>query len=141
MNEQNKPELKKDSVKSDDKNKEMDWREKIAVNIAGDNEMLKNAIRFITHPIVMFGGMLAFFYWLFKEKGQKEEIEKLLKANEVIDEKLKGIEKRFDELKTSHDKLKEEFQKTKEENTSGLGILPNQNANRKTKRYYSAYLD
>lgn len=139
MSQQNKTELKKDSVNSNDKNKEMNWREKIAHSIAGDNEMMNNAIKFITHPIVMFGGMLAFFYWLFKDKGQKEEIEKLQKENETVKKAFEGLEKQLGKLKTSQTKLEEEFSKVKKETTSGFGMLPNKN--HETKRFHTAYLD
>ncbi len=133
---------KKEIIKPDDKNKkELSWGEKIAEQVAGDNEMLKSAIKFVTHPLMMFGGMLAFFYWLFKDKGQKEDIDKLKIKNKRTREHLEGLEKKFDEMKDSHDKLKEEFSKMKEENTSGIGIVPNQNGSHKTKRYHSAYLD
>ncbi len=133
---------KKEIAKPDDKNKkELSWGEKLAEQIAGDNEMLKNAIKFVTHPLMMFGGLLAFFYWLFKDKGQKEAIDKLKSRNKKMREHLEGLEKKFEELKTEQEKLKEEFQKGKEENMSGLGVIPNQNKNNKTKRYHSSYLD
>lgn len=143
MSEQNNTtQEKKEIIKPDDKNKkELSWGEKLAGQIAGDNEMLKNAIKFVTHPLMMFGGMLAFFYWLFKDKGQKEAIDKLKSKNKKMREHLEGLEKKFDEMKAEHGMLKEEFQKTKEEGTSGLGILPSQNKNYPTKRYHSSYLD
>ncbi len=137
----NTPQEKKEIAKSDDKNKEMDWREKIANNSAGDNEMMKNAIKFITHPIIMFGGILGFFYWLFKDKDQKGEIEKLQKENDERKKALEGLEKKHSELKTDHEKLKEEFSKMKEVNNGGFGMLPGQNKNQKTKLYQNNYLD
>lgn len=139
MGEQNKSteEKKQQSSKTE---KEKSWQEKIAEQIGGDNEMMKSVIKFITHPLVLVGGMLAFFYWLFKDKGQKEEIDKLKKENEAVRESLKGIERKFDDLKTSYEKLKEEL-KPKEESFSGFQNTHTKNPNYKTRRYHSAYLD
>jgi hypothetical protein len=141
MNEQNKnTEEKKTTGQSGKTEKEKTWQEKIAEQVGGDNEMMKSLIKFITHPLVLVGGMLAFFYWLFKDKGQKEEIDKLKKENEAMKESLKGIEKKFDEMKISYEKLRDEL-KPKEENLSGFGNAHSKNSSYKTKRYHSAYLD
>lgn len=139
MSEQNKDTEEKQQ-QFDKTEKEKSWQEKIAGQIGGDNEIMKSVIKFITHPLVLVGGMLAFFYWLFRDKGQKEEIEKLKKENEVIRESLKGIEKKCEELKVNYDKLTEELKK-QEENTSGFGNIHTKNQNHKTRRYHSAYLD
>jgi hypothetical protein len=140
MSEQNKNTEEKKANQSGKTEKEKTWQEKIAEQVGGDNEMMKSLIKFITHPLVLVGGMLAFFYWLFKDKGQKEEIEKLKKENEAMKEPLRGIERKFDEMKASYEKLNEEL-KPKEENLSGFDHAHSKNSSYKTKRYHSAYLD
>jgi archaellum component FlaC len=118
--------------------KEKSWHIQLAEQIAGDNEMLKNLIKAITHPIVLFGGMVGFFYWMFS--GQKKEVEKFKEENKEMKENLKKVEKKLDELKTDYEKLKEEFQKGKE-NFSGLGNIHQKSPHYKVKRYSSTYLD
>ena len=91
----------------DDKNKkELSWGEKIAEQIAGDNEMVKGAIKFLTHPLVICTGGIAILFWLFKGKEQKDKMENLKKENEELQEQLNGLEEKFGALKEKHQKLR-----------------------------------
>ena len=85
------------------------WGEKIAGQIAGDNELLKSAITMVTHPIVLIGGLIALMFWLFNGKEKKEKVEKLEKENQQMKEELKGLSDEFDKLKERHSALRSRF--------------------------------
>ena len=127
----------------DDKNKkELSWGEKIAEQIAGDNEMLKGAIKFLAHPLVLCTGGILILFWLFKGDEQKKLIEKLQKENEKLNEVLKGIEKEILELKTEQKNIQLKLPEAPKENIPALGTTEyRQKALSPGKRYTNAYLD
>jgi uncharacterized protein HemX len=143
MSKQNKPAEKQESQKPDDKNKkELSWGERMAEQIAGDNEMMKGAIKFLTHPLVLFTGGIAILFWLFKGKEQKDIMEKLQKENEEMKQTLKGIEKEISELKAEQKNIQQKLSEAPKENIPMLGTTQyRQKALSSGRRYTNAYLD
>ena len=133
---------KKETATPDSKTKAQSWGEKMAEQIAGDNEMVKGAIKFLTHPLVLCTGGIAILFWLFKGKEQKNLMEKLEKENEEIKETLKEIEKEISELKTEQKNIQQKLSETPKETILALGTTEyRQKALSPGKRYTNAYLD
>jgi hypothetical protein len=142
MSKQSKPEEKQQSQKLDDKNKkELSWGEKLADQIAGDNEMLKGAIKFLAHPLVLCTGGILILFWLFKGDEQKKLIEKLQRENEKLNEAVKGIEKEILELKAEQKNIQLKLPEAPKENTPLLGTGYRQKNLSSPRRYTNAYLD
>lgn len=142
MSEQSKSEENPQSLKSDDKNKkEQSWGDKMADQIAGDNEMLKGAIKFLAHPLVLCTGGILILFWLFKGDEQKKLIEKLQKENEKLSEALKGIKKEISELKAEQKNIQLKLSEAPKENTPLLGTGQRQKNLSPARRYTNAYLD
>ena len=143
MSESNKSVEKQESQKPDDKNKkELSWGEKIAEQIAGDNEMVKGAIKFLTHPLVLCTGGIAILFWLFKGKEQKDIMEKLQKENEQMKETLKGIEKEISELKAEQKNIQLKLPEAPKENIPMMGTTGyRQKILSSGRKYTNSYLD
>jgi hypothetical protein len=134
---------KKETIMPEDKNKKIQsWGEKIAEQIAGDNEMVKGAIKFLTHPLVLCTGGIAILFWLFKGKEQKDLMEKLQKENEQMKETLKGIQKEISELKAEQKNIQQILPQAPKENILALGTTEyRQKTLSPARRYTNAYLD
>lgn len=151
MSEQkNNTEEKKENKKADEQKK--NWGERIAEQVAGDNELLKNAIKLLAHPIVLIGGLIALLYWLFNSKEKKAKLENLEKENKELKEELNGLTENFHALKDKHRSLRSRFfmkedEDEQEDSLNGYygrkekkeSYSQNRHAGRN--RYRSSYLD
>lgn len=132
-------ENKQPEEKKSDK-KEKSWGEQLAENIAGDNEMMKNVIKFLAHPVVLFTGGFAILWWIMKDKERKTVIEQIEKENRGMKEKLEKLEKRFLELEKNNEMIKQQLLPGAKEQPALPEARPVR-ALPPRRKYGSAYLD
>jgi len=95
-----------ESQQTQDKKTEKTWHETLIDSIAGNTELLKNLIAFLSNPFILAGGMVAFVCWIFKSKEDKENLHF---QNEELRFELGVLHKKYKKIKKKYKRMEENF--------------------------------